>query len=100
MFQNKYKYFYRLQKSIFDGVVSTITWVEHQTQGVWISRRSDDLTNWDKTRAWWKRQPDVDRRPVENLSLVDVDQLKTSVWKPQYGLNYSYLALALALALA
>ena len=23
------------------------------------------------------------RRPVENLSLVDVNQLKTSVWKPQ-----------------
>ena len=28
-------------------------------------------------RAWWKRQPDVDSRPVENLSLVDVNQLKT-----------------------
>ena len=22
--------------------------------------------------AWWKRQPDVDCRPVENISLVDV----------------------------
>ena len=44
--------------------------------------------------AWWKCQPGVHRRPVENLSV------KTSVWKPQYGLNYNYLALALALALA
>ena len=36
------------------------------------------------------------RRPDWGFLLVDIYQLKTSVWKPQYGLNYSYLALALA----
>ena len=62
-----------------------------------------------KKSAWRRpstsKKPQSRRRPgrrrlVENVSLVNIDQLKTSVWKPQYGLNYSYLALALALALA
>ena len=29
--------------------------------------------------AWWNRQPDVDRRPVKNLSLANLDHEKLSL---------------------
>ena len=41
------------------------------------------------TRAWWKRQPDVDRRPSWRFQLVDIDQTELFYWSTSTILTFS-----------
>ena len=49
--------------------------------------------------AWWKDQPDVDRRPVENLSpLVDVDQTEVFKWSMLTSITPSVCAMCVCVS--
>ena len=66
-------------------IVLELKWKISERENTLIPQFAINIMLCHYVRAWWKSQPDVDRQPLESLSLVNILRFSSGWRRPDWG---------------